>query len=256
MLADTWIVMRKEFKELFVVYTHRPGTYILFALLAAIFGFILPLYIGPNWPQSLAMLVAAIGLPTLLISRMIADLVAGEQERHTLPALLATRLPFCALILGKLAAAALSVWATYLLSVILGLLTLTLIHSARAMHITPRLASSIFLISFSATVIAGYAGALIALRAQSVAHAQRTVNWLLLALISVAIIAYQLVINLLPESWYTRIANLFALATTLPVSIWVLLTLIFLTLLGLLFMRAARCLPFPNTGTHQSHSEQ
>jgi ABC-2 type transport system permease protein len=58
----------------------------------------------------------------------IADSFAGERERHTLETLLASRLSDAAILLGKLGAVVGYVWAQVLASLLLGVVTVNLVH--------------------------------------------------------------------------------------------------------------------------------
>jgi ABC-2 type transport system permease protein len=67
-------------------------------------GLVLPLQIGRAWVETPVALVTVMVAP-IMVFVVIADAIAGERERRTLETLLASRLPDCAILYGKLAAA-------------------------------------------------------------------------------------------------------------------------------------------------------
>ena len=75
--------------------------WLLFVAIVMI-AILLPLQMGEEWLTTAWSLIAALILPLLLVGTAVPESFAGERERHTLPTLLASRLPDRAILFGKL----------------------------------------------------------------------------------------------------------------------------------------------------------
>lgn len=68
------------------------------------YAFLFPIQMGRDWVSDpIPVGILTIVLPTIIVGLIVPDAIAGERERHTLPTLLATRLPDRAILFGKLA---------------------------------------------------------------------------------------------------------------------------------------------------------
>jgi ABC-2 type transport system permease protein len=127
-----------------------------------------------------------------LSAGMMADTFAGERERDTLEALLASRLPDRAIVLGKVAAVAAYGWCVTLLCWLAGW---TSVRVAFGSEFAAAVTNPSFvlawpiLLSGLAAVFVASVGVFISLRAQSVRQAQQ--------MLSVAMLAILLVVGLL-----------------------------------------------------------
>jgi ABC-2 type transport system permease protein len=105
MIADILTVATKELREIFTFGDVRGRSKFSLLVLIVIFGIVIPLQNGREWVTSPANAMVWAWMPFLWVSGVVADLFAGERERHTLEALLATRLSDQAILFGKLLAA-------------------------------------------------------------------------------------------------------------------------------------------------------
>src|SRR5512147_1623928 len=105
MIADVLTVAGKELREIFTFGDARGRSKYSLLVLILIFGIVIPLQNGRDWVESPINIMVWAWMPFLWVSGIVADLFAGERERHTLEALLATRLSDQAILFGKLLAA-------------------------------------------------------------------------------------------------------------------------------------------------------
>jgi ABC-2 type transport system permease protein len=178
--ADVWTVMWKEIQELRQGSgTGRLGgggmTQVLISV--AVFGIVLPLSFGREWVTSPATLLFWAWVPMLLITSVVAQAFAGERERHTLEALLATRLSDRAILLGKIGAAVAYGWVLALASLVLSLITTNVRYGEGELLLySPEMAASILVITLLISFLAAGAGVLVSLRAATVRQAQQTMS--------------------------------------------------------------------------------
>jgi ABC-2 type transport system permease protein len=193
--SDVWTVMRKEWLE----WMATPGCMIQPLVVVIIFGVFAPLLAGSLWLEYPIIQWVWSWLPLALSAGMVADTFAGERERDTLEALLASRLPDRAIVLGKVAAVAAYGWAITFACWLAGWITVraafasafaSAFNSAVGAMPAPAyvLAWPLLLSGLGAWFIA-CVGVLISLRAQSVRQAQQ--------MLSVAMLGTLLVVGLL-----------------------------------------------------------
>ena len=105
MIADILTVASKELREIltFGGDARGRGKFSLL-ILVGIFGIFFPLQSGREWVTSSMSIMVWGWMPFLWVSGIVSDLFAGERERHTLEALLATRLSDQSILYGKLLA--------------------------------------------------------------------------------------------------------------------------------------------------------
>jgi ABC-2 type transport system permease protein len=186
--SDVWTVMRKEWME----WLATPGCMIQPLVVVIIFGVFAPLMAGRLWLEYPIVQWVWSWLPLALSAGMVADTFAGERERDTLEALLASRLPDRAIVLGKVAAVAAYGWVVTFVCWLAGWTSVRLAFGAEfgAAVTNPSyvFAWPILLSGLAAVCVAGV-GVYISLRAQSVRQAQQ--------LLSVAMLAVLLVVGVL-----------------------------------------------------------
>ena len=186
--SDVWTVMRKEWME----WLATPGFWLQPVVVVIIFGIFAPLIAGRLWLDYPIVQWLWSWLPLAMSAGMIADTFAGERERDTLEALLASRLPDRAIVLGKVAAVAVYGWAITLLCWLAGWLSVRLAYDAAFAAAVPDLAFvlawPLVLTALSACLVACL-GVLISLRTASVRQAQQ--------LMSVAMLGTLLIVGLL-----------------------------------------------------------
>ncbi|HEX9106269.1 MAG TPA: ABC transporter permease subunit [Longimicrobiales bacterium] len=114
--ADVRTVMWKELREQADVFTGGSRAQLLgIGFVAIFFGVISPLRGGAGWFTNGAGLFSYAFVGTVLLMQPVADVFAGERERHTLETLLSTRLNDASILLGKLFGVLLPVWLLTLL---------------------------------------------------------------------------------------------------------------------------------------------
>ncbi len=196
MLTDAFIVMTKEWKEMFLSKARvgwQRGGLLPLAILAGLFGIFFPLRIGPTWLISPIVLWLWSWVPFMLITSVVADSFAGERDRHTLETLLATRLPDRAILLGKLGAAVGYGWGFSLVTLMLSLVTLNIAfgHGQLLMY-SGGILLGVMTLSLLVSVLAAGIGILISLHATSVQQAQQQLSLGLFAILFVPAIGFQL----------------------------------------------------------------
>ena len=127
MLADAWIVMLKEWREVLFRGMGMRGSIGFFGLITLVFGVAIPARSGALWVSVPWSALTAAWLPLMLVMAVVADSFAGERERHTLETLLASRLSDAAILLGKAAAAIVFAWGMLLLVSIMSLVTVNVV---------------------------------------------------------------------------------------------------------------------------------
>lgn len=186
--SDVWTVMRKEWME----WVATPGFLIQPLVVVIVFGIFAPLVAGRLWLDYPIVQWLWSWLPLAMSAGMVVDTFAGERERDTLEALLASRLPDRAIVLGKVAAVTVYGWGITVICWLAGWLSMRLAYGAAFAAAVPDLAFvlawPVILTALSACLVACI-GVLISLRAASVRQAQQ--------LMSVAMLAALLLVGLL-----------------------------------------------------------
>ena len=121
MISDILAVMWKERKGFL---RSQGGRWrVLLSLLSPVFlAVYLPWSAGLNWLKGFPSLLISAVVPIVLLGISVPDSFAGERERHTLPTLLASRLPDKAILLGKLLGALIFGLSGVVVALILGLI--------------------------------------------------------------------------------------------------------------------------------------
>lgn len=236
MMADLWTVMWKEWREiLFQRGNMRTGAVGLLILLL-VFGVFLPLQMGRAWVQSPSVLFYWLWVPLFLVSGVVADSFAGERERHTLEALLATRLSDRAILFGKLGAALGYGWGATLACLLLGLISVNLVYGQGELLFYPAVVGwGILALSLLGAGLVACAGVLISLRAATVRQAQQTLSIAIMLLLFVPVFGVQA----LPSAWKRRLAETLAAADVTSVVLTAVVVLVMLNA-GLLIAAMAR----------------
>ncbi len=176
-MADIFTVAWKELREMLIQGDPRGRSKLSLLIVVAVFGVLIPLQNGRAWVDSPLSIIVWGWMPFLWVSGIVADSFAGERERHTLEALLATRLSDRAILFGKLLAALLYgfvlTWAILLVS----LVTVNVAFGQGELLIFP-LPLSLAALSFSILIsgLAASIGVLVSLRAGSVRQAQQMMS--------------------------------------------------------------------------------
>lgn len=208
MLADLATMIWKEWKELLLSRGGlRGGLISTIGIPLGMLGVYLPWQNGPEWVTTPLLPVAWSWLPLLLVGALVADSFAGERERKTLETLLASRLSDRAILFGKIAALVSYGWGLALSSLVIGTLTVNLVHSPpRWLWPAANTVAVITVFGLLTSLLAASGGVLISLRATSVRQAAQ-INSLALLFLILGVIA---VGKSLPASWTARLAIAFA----------------------------------------------
>jgi ABC-2 type transport system permease protein len=198
MIQDILTVAGKELREILTFGGDARGRskYSLL-ILVGVFGVFFPLQSGREWVTSPMSIMVWGWMPFLWVSGIVADLFAGERERHTLEALLATRLSDQAILFGKLLAALTYGFSLTWLVLLSSVLTLNIVHGREGLLFYPfwttigALVFSILVSGLSASI-----GVLVSLRAGSVRQAQQTMSIGMLVLF----LPFMLV-QFIPRAW-------------------------------------------------------
>ncbi len=186
--ADVWTVLRKEWLE----WAATPGCLVQPAIILVIFGAAVPLAAGRLWAEVPLVHWLWSWLPLVLSAGLVADTFAGERERDTLEALLASRLPDRAILFGKVAAVAAYGWTITLLCWLTGWLVVWLGPLNAQIQPASGLWIALPVLSFLAAWFVAGIGVLISLHAQSVRQAQQLMSIAMLgALLAVGLFAGQ-----------------------------------------------------------------
>jgi ABC-2 type transport system permease protein len=232
MISDIFTILWKEFKEMFSQRPNLRGGWVGILIFVFVFGILLPAETGAEWVTSSMTLVYWAWVPFLMVSSVVADSFAGERERHTLETLLASRLSDRAILFGKLIASICYGWGLTIASVLLGLITVNLIHGhGRLLFFPAWLGLSILGVSFLISTFAACLGVLVSLRAATVRQAQQT--------LSLATFIPLVPIFLLPLLPTGLRVTLSAILATTNTSLLFLLGLFFLVLLDSALLIAA-----------------
>jgi ABC-2 type transport system permease protein len=235
MIADILTVAGKELREIltFGGDTRGRGKFSL-VILILIFGIVIPIQNGREWVTSPMNIMVWGWMPFLWVSGIVADLFAGERERHTLEALLATRLSDQSILFGKLFAALTYGFTLTWLIMIASLIMVNVAFGRDGLLFYPlnmtlgALVFSILISGLSACI-----GVLVSLRAGSVRQAQQAMSAGMLVLF----LPFML-IQFIPKTWLSTAENI--LQNVQPVQVAIGLAIVLLIVETILIVIAKR----------------
>jgi ABC-2 type transport system permease protein len=216
MIADILTVAWKELSEMLTFGDSRGRNKLSLLVILVIFGVVIPLQSGREWVTSPVSAMVWAWMPYMWVYSVVADSFAGERERHTLEALLATRLSDRAILFGKLLAALAYgftlTWAILLVSLVTinvavrgeGLLLFSSLMTVGA------LVFSILISGLAASI-----GVLVSLRASSVRQAQQWMSFGMLVLFLPFMF-----IQFIPRAWLESFGYAVINANPLQIGIW------------------------------------
>jgi len=174
MKSDIRTVIWKEARSLFRQRGSRIRALLTLLTPVAFFAVYGPWSAGPDWATDPLSIIAAVITPMLIVTLIIPDSIAGERERHTLPTLLASRLPDRAILFGKAVFSLLIAWGVTLLTLLLALVTVNLTHwSGKVLMYAPTVLVAGVSLSFLTAAMTTGIGVFISLRASTVQEAQQ-----------------------------------------------------------------------------------
>ncbi len=204
MITDILTVAGKELREILTFGDARGRGKFSLLILIGVFGVFFPLQSGREWVSSPLSIMVWGWMPFLWVSGIVADLFAGERERHTLEALLATRLSDQSILFGKLLAALTYGFSLTWLVLLSSIVTINVVHGKNGLLFYP-LETTIGALVFSILVsgLSGSIGVLVSLRAGSVRQAQQAMSAGMLILF----LPFML-LQFIPPSWLAAAGNM------------------------------------------------
>jgi ABC-2 type transport system permease protein len=204
MFRDIWTITQKEWKELLRQRGSLRGGFFGILVFLGILGILMPIQFGAEWVQSASQMFIWGLFPFLLVSSVIADSFAGERERHTLETLLASRLSDRAILFGKVVAAISYGWGLSMACMLLGLITVNLVHGKGQLLIYSwEIGLGTIVLSLLVASLSSNLGILVSLRASTVRQAQQTFSFAFLLLY-----IPMMLIPVLPQEWQGRLMML------------------------------------------------
>jgi len=234
MIADVVTVAAKELREILSFGDTRGRSKFSLLFLIAIFGVLIPLQNGREWVDSPISIMVWGWMPYLWVSGIVADLFAGERERHTLESLLATRLSDQAILFGKLLAALTYGFSLTWIIMLVSLVTINISFGEDGLLFYPvqtilaALVFSVLIAGLSASI-----GVLVSLRAGSVRQAQQMMSAGMLVLF----LPFML-IQFIPSDWVRSIVEI--VANVEPMQIAVSVAILLMVVEGILIAIAIR----------------
>jgi ABC-2 type transport system permease protein len=234
MIVDILTVAFKELREIFTFGDVRGRSKFSLLVLIVIFGVVIPLQNGREWVTSPANAMVWAWMPFLWVSGVVADLFAGERERHTLEALLATRLSDQAILFGKLLAAMaygfILTWVIMLASIV----TINVSSGGGGLlFYSPLITLAALVFSILISGLSASIGVLVSLRAGSARQAQQMMSAGMLVLF----LPFML-IQYVPVEWLRYLEEI--ATTTSPVQIAFYLAMVLVIIEGILIAIAMR----------------
>ena len=210
MIADSWTVMGKEWREYLAGAGAGGGSgrgVVAALLLIGITSILWPLQMGRDLFASAApIIVDGVLLPYLILQTVIAESFAGERERHTLETLLASRLADWAILLGKVGAAV----AYGAAAGVIGALAQAVVANLSPKNADAGLAFypvgsvvAIVALALLMSLLTASVGCLVSLRAATTRQAQLSLTFGFLVLVFAPFIVYQV----LPKPTQTAILD-------------------------------------------------
>jgi ABC-2 type transport system permease protein len=227
MITDVITVALKELREIFTFGDARGRGKFGLVVLILVFGIVIPMQSGREWVTSPMSIMVWGWMPFLWVSGIVADLFAGERERHTLEALLATRLSDQAILFGKMLAAMTYGFTLTWVIMISSLVTINIAFGRDGLLFYPlnmilgALVFSILISGLSASI-----GVLVSLRASSARQAQQMMSAGMLVLF----LPFML-IQFIPKAWSESIGKIVENVQPLQVAVSIALGLLVVELI-------------------------
>jgi ABC-2 type transport system permease protein len=221
-ITDIWTVATKELREIFTFGDTRGRSRFSLLILILIFGIVIPLQNGREWVDSPISIMVWGWMPFLWVSGVVADLFAGERERHTLESLLATRLSDQSILFGKLLAALAYGFILTWVIMIASLVTVNIGFGREGLlFYSPEMILGALVFSILISGLSASIGVLVSLRAGSVRQAQQMMSAGMLVLF----LPFML-IQFIPEEWLEAAGTLLANIQPIPAAIGIALILL------------------------------
>ena len=216
MITDILTVAWKELREMLTFGDTRGRNRLSLLVILVIFGVVIPLQSGREWVTSPVSAMVWAWMPYMWVYSVVADSFAGERERHTLEALLATRLSDRAILFGKLLAALAYgftlTWAILLVS----LVTINVaVRGEGLLLFSPLMTIGALVFSILISGLAASIGVLVSLRAGSVRQAQQWMSFGMLVLFLPFMF-----IQFIPKTWLETFGNTLLHTDPVQIAVW------------------------------------
>ena len=200
MTADLLTVLWKDSKGLFRVRGSRSRALLTILVPVVMIAIVLPIQMGEDWLTTAWPLMASIVIPLITVGTSIPEAFAGERERHTLPTLLASRLPDRAILFGKWTLGIAYGWAMTLITLLLSAVVVNIMHwDGRVMFYRADMALAHAGISLLFAGFIASLGVLISLRSATAQGAQQALISALLIPLMVVQIGPMLLLSVVPN---------------------------------------------------------
>jgi len=204
MLTDIFILIWKEWKEVFLQRSSGRMGLVSLLIFVGMFGIFFPLQSGVEWLTTPVSMAIAMWMPIFLVLGLVTD--AGERERHTLETLLASRLSDTAILFGKIGAGVAYGFTFALVTLIVGAITINIAFPAGGFKFyAPALFFGGLAFSLLACLLVASLGVLVSLRSPTARVAYQKLSIVML----VIVLLPTLLLPLLPEN--TRLSLQLAL---------------------------------------------
>lgn len=224
MMADILNVAGKELREILTFGDTRGRSKFSLVILILIFGILFPLQSGRDWVEAPASIMIWGWMPFIWVSGVVADLFAGERERHTLEALLATRLSDQAILFGKLLAALAYGFLLTWVILFVSLITVNIVYGRDGfLFYPPETTLGAFVFSILISGLSASIGVLVSLRAGSVRQAQQMMSVGMLVLF----LPFML-IQFIPQEWLISMARMAENVEPVQAAVWIAIGLLIL----------------------------
>lgn len=222
MIADILTVAGKELREILAFGDTRGRSKYSLLVLLIIFGIVIPIQNGRDWVTSPINIMVWGWMPFLWVSGIVADLFAGERERHTLEALLATRLSDQSILFGKLLAALTYGFTLTWVIMIASLITVNIGFRDGGLLFYPlEMFAGALVFSLLISGLSACIGVLVSLRAGSVRQAQQAMSAGMLVLFLPLML-----IQFIPRTWLSAAENILQNVQPVQIAIWLALFLL------------------------------
>jgi ABC-2 type transport system permease protein len=181
MLEDILTIIWKDKKGLMTIQGSRSRALLTYLLPTFMIAIILPIQQGVDYLDTAWSLIGSLIVPLLLVGTTIPESFAGERERHTLPTLLASRLPDRAILIGKWGLCVAFGWTMSLVILFVSLVLVNVMNwDGQILFYKPTIFLLNLVLSLLLSALMASLGVFISLRADKVQTAQQTLIFIFL----------------------------------------------------------------------------
>lgn len=194
MCIDILTVMRKEWREIFLMRGSVRSGVTNVLILVGVIGIIMPWQSGPEWLTNPIGALIWAWLPIFSSTGIIADSIAGERERHTLETLLASRLSDRAILLGKIGATVLYAWMQSVASMLVGAVTINAVYpTGRFEFYSASFFFPVLLLTLLLGLLVAGVGVLVSLQAENARQAYQKLSIVMIVVWVLPALAFQFI---------------------------------------------------------------